>query len=58
MARIEENRNKLNAKVHAVSLCGRQGIGLRGHRDDWKHFDDTPHANRGNFVALAASLGC
>ena len=50
--RVEENRNKLKAIVRAVILCGRQGIGLRGHRDDWKHFDDTPHANHGNFVAL------
>ena len=50
--RVEENRNKLKAIVCAVILCGRQGIELHGHRDDWKHFDDTPHANHGNSVAL------
>ena len=51
-SRVEHNRNKLNAIVRAVIFCGRQGIALRGHRDDWKHLDDRPHANHENFVAL------
>ena len=35
-----------------VIFCGRQGIALRGHRDDWKHVDEQSYANPGNFVAL------
>ena len=35
-----------------VIFYGRQGIALRGHRDDWKHVDEHSHANRSNFVAL------
>ena len=50
--RIEENRSKLKAVARAVVFCGRQGLALGGHRDDWKHLDETPHANHGNFVAL------
>ena len=25
---------------------------LRGHRDDWKHLDDSPSSNPGNFITL------
>ena len=38
----------------SLLLCGRQGLGLRGHRDDriaWIE-DDDGHSNEGNFVEL------
>ena len=34
-----------------VEVCGRQGIALRGHRDDGKHLDDSDN-NPGNFQVL------
>ena len=36
----------------AVIVCRRQGITLRGHRDDSKHLKESPQDNHGNFVAL------
>ena len=38
--------------AETVIFCGRQGIVLRGHHDDWKHVDKQTQANPGNFVAL------
>ena len=50
--RIEQNRAKMKSIVRTVLLCGRQGLALRGHRDDWKQLQECPHANHGNFIAL------
>ena len=33
-ARVEKNRRVLIFIVKCLELCGRQGIALRGHRDD------------------------
>lgn len=52
--RIAKNRLVLSSFVESVIFCGRQGIALRGHRDDWKRMSDSPHANHGNFAALLA----
>ncbi len=49
---IAENRLKLKSIVETVILCGRQGIPLRGHRDDNPDVQETPLANHGNFLAL------
>ena len=49
---IAENRLKLKSIVETVILCGRQGIPLRGHRDDNPHVQQDPLANHGNFLAL------
>jgi hypothetical protein len=49
---VRRNREKLKSIVETIIFCGRQGIALRGHRDDWKHLDEVPHANPGNFIAL------
>ena len=48
---IEENRKQLRPIVHAIFLCGRQDIALRGHRDDAKYYlsDDV---NPGNFIEI------
>lgn len=32
--RIQHNRNIISSIVKCIELCGRQGIALRGHRDD------------------------
>ena len=29
-------------------FCGRQGIALRGHRDNWKHVKDAPEETFGS----------
>ena len=50
--RIAQNRLKLRSIVETVILCGRQGIALRGHRDDQTHVESDPLSNHGNFLAL------
>ena len=49
---IANNKQKLKSIAETVIFCGRQGIALRGHRDDWKHNDESSHSNPGNFIAL------
>ena len=51
---IAENRLKLKSIVETVILCGRQGIPLRGHRDDNPSVQQDPLANHGNFCSFAA----
>lgn len=43
------NKHILRTIVEAVLFCGKQGIPIRGHRDD---ATANPTANRGNFFAL------
>ena len=50
-AQIQRNREVLKSIIATVEICGRQGIALRGHRDDARHLDD-PDSNPGNFQAL------
>ena len=49
---IAKNKQKLKSIVETIILCARQEIALRGHRDDWKHIKEVPHANPGNFIVL------
>ena len=49
---IAENCLNLKSIVETVILCGRQGIPLRGHRDENPHVQQDPLANDGNFLAL------
>ena len=49
---VAENRKKIRSIAETVIFCGRQGLALRGHRDDWKHLCDSPTSNPGNFIAL------
>ena len=45
----KENRHYIGAVVDVVSLCCRQAIALRGHRES----DEEPsHVNKGNFLAI------
>ncbi len=50
--RVKQNRLKLRSIVETVVFCGRQGIALRGHRDDHSQVKSTPLSNHGNFLAL------
>ena len=49
---IADNRRKLKSICETIILCGRQGIALRGHRDDRVHLQQDPQENHGNFQAL------
>ena len=49
---VARNRQKIKSIAETILFCGHQGIALRGHRDDWKHVDEAPHSNHGNFIAL------
>ena len=51
---IEENKKVIESLLHIVMLCGKQGLALRGHRDDnivWASEGDEA-ANHGNFIEL------
>ena len=51
---METNQKVLESLLKIVLLCGKQGLALRGHRDDqisWTE-DDNAHSNEGNFVEL------
>ncbi|XP_043065493.1 52 kDa repressor of the inhibitor of the protein kinase-like [Drosophila ficusphila] len=47
-----ENRRKLAPIIRAVLFCCRQGLSLRGHRDDGPLALEIPKDNDGNFRAL------
>ena len=49
---VSQNRKKMKCISETVIFCGRQGIALCGHRDDWKHVKNAPDENAGNFLAL------
>ena len=49
---IADNRRKLKSICETIILCGRQGIALRGHRDDRVHLQQDPQGSHGNFQAL------
>ena len=45
------NTKSLESIVDTLLFCGRQGLPLRGHRDDTRYLDDK-HNNPGNFIEL------
>lgn len=49
---VSKNRKKLKSISEVVIFCGRQGIALRRHCDDWKHLDELSNSNPGNLMAL------
>ena len=51
--RIRENRLKIRCIAETVIFCGRQGIAMRGHRDDGPAVQDNTCANHGNFFGIA-----
>lgn len=56
LLQVTENRNRLLPIVESIMFLGRQGIPLRGHRDDGMLIDSSqeasPIANEGNFREL------
>ena len=46
--KCEENREILTSIIKCLEFCGRQGIGLRGHRDE----NTTSNFNNDNFKKL------
>ena len=51
---METNQKVLESLIKIILLCGKQGLALRGHRDDkisWTEDDDV-HSNEGKFVEL------
>jgi len=51
LERVRKNRDILQSIIQCIEFCGRQGISLRGHRDDGIEDDDS-NVNKGNFKAL------
>ena len=50
---VEENRSRLKPIIDTIILCGRQGLALRGHRDDGVLVpDERAVCCSGNFRAL------
>ena len=47
---MQRNRQVLRSILKCLEFCGRQGIALRGHRDD----ETSSSFNKGNFRALLA----
>ena len=47
---IEENKEKVKSIAEIVIFCGRQGLAWRGHCDDFKHLEESPHINPSNFI--------
>ena len=53
---IAENHLKLKSIVETIIFCGRQGIRLRGHRDNNPNIQENALANHGNLLALLHSV--
>ena len=52
---MENNRKVIESLLQVVMLCGKQGLALRGHRDDnivWTNEGEIESDNRGNFIEL------
>ena len=53
--RMEDNLKVIDSLLRIVMLCGKQGLALRGHRDDcivWKDEEEIVSENEGNFIEL------
>lgn len=53
---IENNQKVIESLLKIVILCGKQGLALRGHRDDKINWDgadsEDKYSNEGNFIEL------
>ena len=52
---IENNTKVIESLLRVVMLCGKQGLALRGHRDDnivWTNEGEGESDNHGNFIEL------
>ena len=53
--RMDENQGVIQSLLKVVMLCGKQGLALRGHRDDhvaWTEQEEHEAENHGNFIEL------
>lgn len=52
-SQAKQNTEKIRPIIETIILCGRQGLGLRGHRDSGEfNLTSPPPKNEGNFRAL------
>ena len=50
---MEKNKKVIESLLKIVLLCGKQGLSLRGHRDDCVDFEHgSADSNQGNFIEL------
>ena len=49
---METNEKVIESLLRIVILCGKQGLALRGHRDDRIDWQSVERSNEGNFVQL------
>lgn len=51
---MEDNQTVIESLLKVVMLCGKQGLALRGHRDDqvWTEQEEQETGNKGNFIEL------
>lgn len=49
---IEKNRKVIESLFKVIILCGKQGLGFRGHRDDQINWMEEDGGNEGNFIEI------
>ena len=49
---MSNNQKVVESLFKIVMLCGKQGLALRGHRDDHINWSESQDKNQGNFVEL------
>ena len=53
----QKNRTFLTSILKCVELCGRNGLALRGHRDDATNTDKTHQGNFKNLLDFCSDAG-
>ena len=48
----DSNQKVIESLLRIVLLCGKQGLALRGHRDDRVNWEEEGGSNEGNFIQL------
>ena len=49
---MEANQKVIESLLRIVTLCGKQGLALCGHRDDRIDWQSEERLNEGNFIQL------
>lgn len=50
---MERNTKAIESLFKIVIFCGKQGLALRGHRDDKVNWQCSESVNEGNFFAIS-----
>ena len=50
--RLLKNQCVIESLMKTIIFCGRQGLALRGHRDDHVNWDECEEHNLGNFIEM------